>query len=80
MHDRKSETYKRSWPISGYVGKRKSHQEAHPEVVALARSLARRRKRPLSLREISAELAAAGHLNHNGKPYAAASNHSCHLL
>ena len=52
---------------------RKSHQEAHPEVVTLARKLAGRRKRPLSLREISAELAAAGHLNRNGRPYAAAS-------
>jgi hypothetical protein len=27
----------------------------------------------LSLRAIAAELAAAGHLNHNGKPYAAES-------
>jgi len=52
---------------------RKSHQEAHPEVVALARSLARRRKQKPSLRAISAELAAAGHLNQNGKPYAAQS-------
>jgi hypothetical protein len=37
------------------------------------RALARRRKRPLSPREISAELAAAGHLNPIGAPYAAAS-------
>jgi DNA invertase Pin-like site-specific DNA recombinase len=52
---------------------RKSHQEAHPEVVALARSLARQGSRKMSLRAISAELAAAGHFNHNGRPYAAAS-------
>jgi DNA invertase Pin-like site-specific DNA recombinase len=52
---------------------RKSHAELRPEVVALARSLARHRKRPLSLRAISAELAAAGYLNQHGKPYAAES-------
>ena len=60
------------------VGKcegRKSHQEKHPETVALARRL--RRKRPkggqLSLRAISQELAAQGYLNDRGKPYAAKS-------
>ena len=60
------------------VGKcegRKSHQEKHPETVALARRL--RRKRPkggrLSLRAISDELARQGHLNERGKPYAAKS-------
>jgi len=58
--------------LTGVEG-RKSHQEAHPEVVALARSLARRRKQKPSLRVISAVLAAAGHLNQNGKPYAAQS-------
>jgi DNA invertase Pin-like site-specific DNA recombinase len=52
---------------------RKSHKEAHPEVVALARSLVRQGRRKMSLRAISAELAAAGLLNHNGKPYAAES-------
>jgi DNA invertase Pin-like site-specific DNA recombinase len=54
---------------------RKSHSEKRPEVVALARKL--RRKRPkggqLSLRSVSRELAALGHLNERGKPYAAKS-------
>lgn len=54
---------------------RKSHAERQPEMVALVRQL--RRKRPKggqrSLREISAELASAGHLNENGSPYSAAS-------
>lgn len=52
---------------------RKSHAEARPDVVALAKKL--RRKRPKggqrSLREISAALEAAGYLNERGKPYAA---------
>ena len=50
---------------------RKSHLEERPEVVALAKAL--RRKKPkggqLSLRAISAELAARGHLNEHGKPF-----------
>ena len=50
----------------------KSHAELRPEVVALARSL-RRRKRGNSLRDISAALAAAGHLNANGRQFSAAS-------
>lgn len=55
---------------------RKSHAETNPEMVALVRRL--RRKNPAtgkrrSLRDVSAELAAAGHLNANGRPYAAAS-------
>jgi hypothetical protein len=50
----------------------KNHQELNPEVVALARKLAGRRNKP-SLRSISAELAKVGHLNKNGKPYAAES-------
>jgi DNA invertase Pin-like site-specific DNA recombinase len=54
---------------------RKSHREARPEVVALARKL--RRKRPkggqLSLRAVSKELAAQGYLNERGKPFAAKS-------
>lgn len=53
---------------------RKSYAELNPEMVALARSL--RRKRPKggqrSLREIARELAAAGYLNRHGRPYAAA--------
>ncbi len=50
----------------------KSHAELRPDVVALARSL-RRRKRGNSLRGISAELARLGHLNSNGRPFSAAS-------
>jgi DNA invertase Pin-like site-specific DNA recombinase len=50
---------------------RKSHAEERPEVVALAKAL--RRKKPkggqMSLRAISAELAARGHLNEHGKPF-----------
>jgi DNA invertase Pin-like site-specific DNA recombinase len=50
---------------------RKSHVEERPEVVALAKAL--RRKKPkggqMSLRAISAALAAQGHLNEHGKPF-----------
>jgi DNA invertase Pin-like site-specific DNA recombinase len=56
-------------------GGRRSHSEARPEVVALARQL--RRKRPkgkrMSYGAIAAELAARGHLNEAGRPYAAMS-------
>jgi DNA invertase Pin-like site-specific DNA recombinase len=48
---------------------RKSHAEARPDVVALAKALNRKRKRPLSLRGISAELAARGFLNERGRPF-----------
>jgi DNA invertase Pin-like site-specific DNA recombinase len=54
---------------------RKSHAERNPELVALAKRL--RRQKPkggrMSLRTISAELAAQGFLNENGRPFAAAS-------
>ena len=54
-------------------GGRKSHAELRPDVVALARKLARYpvngRKR--SLRGIAAELEAQGHLTKAGKRYAA---------
>jgi hypothetical protein len=54
---------------------RKSHAELNPELVALAKRL--RRQKPkggrMSLRAISAELAAQGFLNENGRPFAAAS-------
>jgi hypothetical protein len=54
---------------------RKSHAERNPDLVALVRRM--RRARPKggqrSLREISAALAAEGHLNEGGQPYAAAS-------
>jgi len=66
---------KRKREKEGKCEGRKSHQEKHPETVALARRL--RRKRPkggqLSLRAVSQELAAQGHLNERGRPYAAKS-------
>lgn len=49
---------------------RKSLAERSPEAVAIARQLHREN---YSLREISAELAADGHLNASGKPYTAQS-------
>jgi hypothetical protein len=54
---------------------RKSHSEARPEVVALARKLRRKRSKggQLSLRAVSKELAALGYLNERGKPFAAKS-------
>jgi DNA invertase Pin-like site-specific DNA recombinase len=66
---------KRKREKEGKCEGRKSHPEKHPETVALARRL--RRKRPkggqLSLRAVSEELARQGHLNERGKPYAAKS-------
>jgi DNA invertase Pin-like site-specific DNA recombinase len=60
---------------TGKCGGRRSHAEARPDVVALARQL--RRKRPKggqrSLREIAAELERAGHFNERGVRYSAAS-------
>jgi DNA invertase Pin-like site-specific DNA recombinase len=57
---------------------RKSHAELRPELVSLVRQL--RRKRPKgrerSLRDISVELAARGHLNERGQPFSAASINS----
>jgi hypothetical protein len=54
-------------------GGRQSYAELSPQVVALAKKLARYpiNKRKRSLREIAAELAAQGHLNERGKRYAA---------
>ena len=54
---------------------RRSHAEERPEVVALAKRLARKKPKGgrLSLRAISAALAAEGHLNERGKPFAAKS-------
>ena len=56
-------------------GGRKSHAELRPEVVRLAHELRRKRRkgRRLSLRGISAELAALGHLNEEGRPFSAIS-------
>ena len=50
---------------------RKSHFESRPEVVKLAKALARKKLRggKLSLRAISAELAAQGILNELGRPF-----------
>jgi DNA invertase Pin-like site-specific DNA recombinase len=50
---------------------RKSHAEERPDVVALARTLARKQPKggQLSLRAISAELAAQGFLNERGQPF-----------
>jgi hypothetical protein len=50
---------------------RKSHAEARPEVVKLVKALARRKPKggKLSLRAISAELAARGVLNERGRPF-----------
>ena len=50
---------------------RKSHAEERPEVVALVKALRRRKPKggQMSLRAISAELAAQGHLNGRGKPF-----------
>jgi len=50
---------------------RKSHAEKRPEVVALAKRLARKRPKggARSLRSISAELAVQGYLNERGKPF-----------
>jgi DNA invertase Pin-like site-specific DNA recombinase len=54
---------------------RKSHAEARPDVVKLAKALARRKPKggKLSLRAISAELAARGILNERNRPFAAKS-------
>jgi len=63
---------KRKRQSAGRCEGRKPLQETHPEAVALARKL--RRKRPMagrmSLREIANELAAHGFLNERGRPYA----------
>ena len=50
---------------------RKSHAEKRPEVVALAKALARKKPKggKLSLRAIAAEMAARGVLNERGRPF-----------
>jgi DNA invertase Pin-like site-specific DNA recombinase len=50
---------------------RKSHAEKRPDVVALAKRLARKKPKGgrLSLRAISAELAVQGFLNERGRPF-----------
>ena len=66
---------KRKREREGRCEGRKPLRETHPEAVALARKLRRRRPkgRQLSLREVSKELATRGFLNERGKPYAAKS-------
>jgi DNA invertase Pin-like site-specific DNA recombinase len=56
-------------------GGRRGHAELRPEVVDLAKQLRRKRRQGarLSLRQVSAELAALGHLNEIGRPYSAVS-------
>jgi DNA invertase Pin-like site-specific DNA recombinase len=56
--------------LTGKCEGRKGHAELRPDVVALARELRRRRSKP-TLRAISAELAAQGHLASSGKPFEA---------
>lgn len=59
---------------TGKCGGRKSLQETYPEAVAMAQALRRKRKgKPMSLRAISAELAARGHNNERGQPFNQAS-------
>ncbi len=62
---------KRKRVATGKCEGRKSLAELQPDAVAFARRLRRRRPKggQRSLREISAELAAAGHVNERGKPY-----------
>ncbi len=60
---------KRKREAMGRCEGRKPLAETHPAAVAMARKLAAVRKRKPSLRAISAELAAQGHLNERGKPF-----------
>ena len=55
----------------GKCGGRKSHMQLHPEAVALAKRLARRKPKggQLSLRAIATEMAAQGVLNNRGAPF-----------
>lgn len=66
---------KRKREVAGKCEGRKSHAEARPEVVALARRLRRRKPKggQMSLRAISAELASSGYVNERGRPFAAKS-------
>ncbi len=57
---------------TGKCGGRRSHVEAHPQTVEMAKSLRwinKRTRQKRSMRTISAELAAKGHLARSGKPY-----------
>ena len=66
MRDRKSSAQGRR------IEDRKGYQEIKPELVAMARRLARKNpktKKTRSLREIAAELVAAGYVTTNGQPF-----------
>jgi DNA invertase Pin-like site-specific DNA recombinase len=57
---------------TGKCGGRKSHSEAHPATVALARSLRwinKRMRQKRSLRDVAATLAERGHVSSSGKPF-----------
>ena len=60
---------KRKRLATGKCEGRKSHAEARPDVVALAKKLARKKPKggQLSLRAIAAKLASHGYLNENGR-------------
>jgi DNA invertase Pin-like site-specific DNA recombinase len=62
---------KRKRVANGKCEGRKSISEARPEVVALAKALARRKPKggKMSLREVSAAMAAQGCLNERGRPF-----------
>ena len=62
---------KRKRLATGKCEGRKSHAEARPDTVALAKKLARKKPKggQLSLRAIAAELASQGYLNERGKPF-----------
>ena len=65
---------RRKREATGKCEGRKSLAELHPEVVKIARKMRRKTKAGrASLRTISAALAEAGHLNENGRPFAAKS-------
>jgi DNA invertase Pin-like site-specific DNA recombinase len=68
------EARERKRAATGKCEGRKSHAEARPEAVELARQLLRRHPRTgerRSLRKISALLAEQGHRNGAGKPFSA---------
>ena len=68
------EARERKRAATGKCEGRKSHAEARPEAVKLARQLLRRHPRTgerRSLRKISALLAEQGHRNGAGKPFSA---------
>jgi DNA invertase Pin-like site-specific DNA recombinase len=62
---------KRKRMATGKCEGRKSLAETNPDIVALAKRLARRKPKggKMSLRSVSAELAARGHFNERGKPF-----------